>query len=73
MLVNRRGIKDWKASALEPGREDGDEQSVSSANLVTHQSKDQAAKCEAQHEAGVSHGHPDLSYFKVMSLIQQEI
>ena len=52
-------------SVLEPGCEDGNEQSVSAANLVGEDSKDQAAKREAQHEAGPSHRHPDLRCFKV--------
>ena len=52
-------------SVLEPGCEDGNEQSMSAANLVGEDSKDQAAKCEAQHEAGPSHGDPDLRCFKI--------
>ena len=47
---------------LEPGCKDGNEQSVSAANLVREDSKDEAAKCEAQHEAGPSHGHPNLRF-----------
>ena len=55
-------------SVLEPGCEDGNEQSVSATNLVGEDSKDQAAKCEAQHEAGPSHRHPDLTCFNMYQL-----
>ena len=64
-----KGIyRDWKVTDLQPGCEDGNEQGVPAANLVRENSKQHAANSKAQHEAGGSHGHPDLRYFKVLRL-----